>query len=309
MINLVQKLIKDICNEENINCSFISEDWITVLEKNGKTRIIAGYKFDLNRQAVSKVFDDKYATYELLSLYNIPVVEHKLLYPNNNRQIYAINKNNTNYLKKCFNQFNNNVVIKINNGTCGLNVNHFDDFKSLKNFYENLNSESSYSICPFYDIENEYRVIVLNNNIRLIYKKNLPIIYGDGTLTIKELLLKYNYEYFKNYNGKDKNVILKNNEMYQYGWKFNLSNGAKVSFEIDKDIQIEIENIMKKLTKNIDICFCSVDIIKTSDNKYLVLEINSGVMMKNLFIENENIRNEVKQIYKDAIRLMFEKEQ
>lgn len=40
--------------------------------------------------------------------------------------------------------------------------------------------------------------------------------------------------------------------------------------------------------------FCSVDIIKT-DGSYYVLEINSGVMMKNLLIENKEVFDEIKK--------------
>ena len=43
-----------------------------------------------------------------------------------------------------------------------------------------------YSICPFYDITNEYRAIILNGNIELIYKKELPVVYGNGKESIKD---------------------------------------------------------------------------------------------------------------------------
>ena len=36
----------------------------------------------------------------------------------------------------------------------------------------------------------------------LIYKKINPCIYGDGKSTIKELLTKFNYEYFKDYDNQ-----------------------------------------------------------------------------------------------------------
>ena len=37
----------------------------------------------------------------------------------------------------------------------------------------------SISICPFYEIEHEYRVIMLDGEKQLIYKKYLPIVYGE----------------------------------------------------------------------------------------------------------------------------------
>lgn len=307
MINIIQKLIKDTSEEKNIECTFISNDWVIVLEKDNKIRTITGYKFDLNKASISKIFDDKYATYELLSLYNIPVVEHKLLYTKNNKNDYANGINNYEYIKEIYKKYNNDIVIKINKGTCGINVNHFTKLIDIKQYYNKLNGDQSYSISPFYNIENEYRVIVLNNEIRLMYKKVLPIIHGDGKSTIKELLKRHNYNYFKDYNGINKNVILGKDEEYIYSWKFNLSSGATASFNIDNKTKQIIEDIIRKITDKLDIGFCSIDIIKTRSNSYYVLEINSGVMMKNLLLENEEISDKIKKIYSDAIDLMFKK--
>lgn len=38
---------------------------------------------------------------------------------------------------------------------------------------------------------------------------------------------------------------------------------------------------------------------------YYVLEMNSGVMMKNLLLENNQISDKIKKIYSNAIDLMF----
>ena len=51
--------------------------------------------------------------------------------------------------------------------------------------------------------------------------------------------------------------------------------------------------------------FCSVDIIKTKDSNFYVMEINSGVMMQNFIKQNENGYMIAKLIYKEAIIEMF----
>ena len=57
--------------------------------------------------------------------------------------------------------------------------------------------------------------------------------------------------------------------------------------------------------ENIDFGFCSIDIIKTVENEFLVLEINSGVMMKNLIKENDFGYNIARGIYEKAVLALF----
>ena len=50
-------------------------------------------------------------------------------------------------------------------------------------------------IINHFKIDSEYRVIVLNNKIELIYEKIRPIIYGDGVSKISTLLKEFNPSY------------------------------------------------------------------------------------------------------------------
>ena len=294
-------LIKEICKNNNINYKVISNNWIIVLEKNNIKKMIAGYKFDNNDYSLGKIFDDKYATYELLKLYNIDVAEHNLIYSLNNKNDYAQKYNSFNYINKLFYKYNKKVVLKINNGSCGTNVFKIENKKQLKEIFLNLDNEKSYSICPYYNVENEYRTIVLNNQIKLMYKKELPVVYGDGKSTIKELLCKFNNQYFKNI---ENDKILKPNKKYVYNWKFNLSQGSIANFDIAESDKKEILKIINKILDNFKIGFCSIDIIKTK-SKFMVLEINSGVMMSNIIKENENGKKIAYEIYEEAIKQMF----
>lgn len=305
-INNVQLLLKEICDENNIKFNVISNGWVMVFEKDSKVRILAGYKFDLNKNGISNVFDDKFATYELLKLYDVPVVEHKLLYGLYNMEKYATNYKNYDYLLNYFHENNNDIVIKKNNGTCGNDVYHITNINELKKIFEMIKmSKLSYSMSPFYNIENEYRTIVLDGKIKLIHKKCLPIVYGDGKSTLKELLTKFNPIYFNNKDFNNSDYIPSVEEEYQYDWRFNLCNGATASFDIDDDVKEKLELIVNKITSLFDIGFCSIDIIKTKDNHYYVLEINSGVMMSNLLEENSEYRKIIKDIYKVAIEMQF----
>ena len=306
MDNEFRKLIQLICSENNISCDVLSLGFLLVLEKNGVVKTISGYKFDNNSHSLGKIFDDKYATYELLKHYNVPVCEHSIFYCKNNTNTYVGKYNSLKYLKEKFDEYNGDVVVKKNTGTCGNEVSHFNEFNELEKFYnDTFLNNTSFSICPFYNIGNEYRVIVLNNKVKVMYKKILPEVLGDGYSTIRELLLKFNYEYFKNIDDKSLDVILKKNEKFCYDWKFNLSLGSVASFDISSGDKKNILDIVSKITNNIDIGFCSIDIVK-SDTSFLVMEINSGVMMKYLISEKDSGYSIAKDIYTEAILSMFD---
>ena len=301
-----QRIIKEICEEDDIKVSFLSKDWITVLEKDGKTKYIAGYKFDLNNHCLGLVLDDKYAMYDVLKTKKLPIINHHILYRDTNNNDYAIGCNSYLDALDLFNKYNCNVVLKPNNGTCGVGVCHITDEIKLKEMYDKLLTNNfSISLCPFYEIENEYRTIILNNNVKLMYGKIRPIVLGDGKSTIKELLEQFNYEYFKGYDEINKDIVLEAGQQFEYDWKFNLSRGSKMFLDINQSDYNNISSLALQTSLMVGLGFGSVDIIKTKDGKYYIMEINSGVMMDNFIKQSENGYNIAKSIYKEAVMNMF----
>lgn len=180
------------------------------------------------------------------------MIEHNIIYKEDNENEYANGCKGYKYLNKLFKKYKSNVVIKVNNGSCGVGVFHSDNYDDLKQEYDRLiSSRLSLSVCPFYDIKNEYRAIFVGNKLKLLYKKIKPVVVGDVKSTIKELLCKFNNNYFKDYNEENK------------------------------------------------------DIVKTTQNKFLIMEINSGVMMDNFINQHSNGYAIAKDIYKCAILNMF----
>ena len=297
-MNYVQKIIKEICEEKNIEFNLVSKDWIMVLKKDDKVRCISGYKFGLNNHSTGIICDDKYALYDTLKLLNIPIIEHKIIFRNYDKK----------EVLDFFNQYNNDLVIKSNSGTCGSNIYHVTNVDDLFKYMDTLLiNHSSISLCPFYKIKNEYRSIILNDNIELFYGKKRPIVYGDGKKSIKELLCEFNYNYFSKIDDDKLDVILKKDEEYMYTWQHNLSKGAIPFEEIDVNLKNSIQALAKKVASILDLKFASVDIIELESNEILILEINSGVMIDNYARYMKNGENICKEIYSKAIDLMFEK--
>ena len=79
MNDIFKQIIQEICDEKKINYKFLSKDWVIMLEKDGKTRFISGYKFDMNSQGTGIIADDKDATYEVLKEKKIPIIEYKIV--------------------------------------------------------------------------------------------------------------------------------------------------------------------------------------------------------------------------------------
>lgn len=303
-----QDIIKQICEQLDIECNILSKGLVIELKKDNKIKYIYGFKFDLNNHALGLILDDKYALYDVLKSNNINVIEHNIVYGPNNQNSYAIGCNNIEYVTELFNKYNHDIVLKINDGTCGNNVEHITNIHDLEDTYLKLTSKkSSISLCPFYNIETEYRVIILNNQVKIIYRKEKPTVIGDGISTIKELLIKFNYEYFKDYDEDNKDYILPINEKYTYDWKFNLSKGARMSEEIDDIDRKEVEKLALFTSKKLNFKFCSVDIIK-SGSKYYIIEINSGVMMRNFIMQASDGFNRTYNLYKEAVIEMFKGE-
>lgn len=297
-----RKLIEEICNEENIDYKLISENWVMILTKNNITKCISGYRFSLNDHALGSVIDDKYAFYDLCKLKDLPIIKHNILFNPNSK----LGNNTMNLLKKFFIKYNKDVVIKPNLGTEGTDVYHITDYDNLVEITNELfKNNFSISICPFYKIDNEYRVVVLNNKVKLIFEKSKPVVIGDGNSSIKDLLIKLNPYYFTKINfNKDYDRVLLNNEKYEYDWRFNLSKGATAKLVENKDLYQKLSDIALNVTNTINAKFVSVDIIKCQNNYYLI-EMNSGVCINKVtnFIDKD--LKLTKEIYREAILEMF----
>lgn len=295
------ELIDQICNELNIKVSRIADSWTTILEKDGITHYINGYKFDNNTHALGNIVDDKGLFFELLKLKNLPTIEHKVIMKDYYNQDEAI---------KYFNDHNQEIIVKGNLGTCGREVFKVNNVGALLNKINFLfKTQYSISLCPYYDIENEYRVILVNHEPMAIYGKIRPTVIGDGKTNVKDLALKFNPNFYSKKENQNKirnpKYIPKLNEEIQLNYQFNLSEGAIMFIEIDNDLKEKLLSLASKVSKETNLGFASVDIIKTTDNQLLIMEANSGVMMINFMKLSPQGREIGYKVYKKAIEGMF----
>lgn len=306
--NLVVKIIKEICKEQQIEIECFSDDWILKLNKKGKDqyRYIVGDKFELNLSSIDHLCIDKAATSDIMKSHKIPNVKHYFF---ENPEIKKECNKNTNYTKilELLNE-HKKVVCKPNNGSGGRNVYLVKNEKELNLAINNIfEREDFLALSPFYEIKKEYRLIIVNEKIQLIYSKQIPYILGNGVNTISELAIAYlkKQEIDLAMEVLNNKKVLEKNEKYNLNWKHNLGQGAKAVILEDEELIRKLSELGNEVINKLNIKFASLDIVEIG-NEYKVIEINSSVMMGGFASQSDTNYNMAKEIYKEALLKMFE---
>lgn len=306
------KLVKEICEEQNIEVEEMSYGYILKLKRDDQEHHIIGYKFELNSQVAGAIAKDKYGTYVVLKNKNIPVVEYNLLFNEEVRQNYCI-KTSLEKAKEYFYKNNEKIVIKPNSGHEGIDVYFCDKEEKIEPILQHIfKQNSNLVLCPYYNIKKEYRTIYLNGKCMITYGKNIPYIIGDGKSNVKKLLEKEQNKEFDKIRKEhlkdiDLTYIPKENEKVEVFWKHNLSGGAIPQVLEDGEFKTRIQDIVSQTAKTLGINFASIDVIETTTGELYLLEVNSGVFMKNFIEKHPEGRRIAKDIYGLAIKEIFKK--
>ena len=301
------RIIKEICEEEQISLKSYSFDWIFELAKNGTIRYILGYQFGLNTASVNSICCDKAAASEIMTAHGIPNIEHRLFASPGEQKFVGKTGCWAQLIE--FLKEKGTLVLKPNDGTGGDRVFRVSSAYELETAVHTIFEKSGYlAASPFYDIENEYRTIMLDGIARLVHVKKRPHLTGDGTSTVLELLVRRLAG--SNLYAEDIPVLGRadripaKGERILLGWKHNLGLGARAELLADGPLKKEIEKIVAEVARCLGVRFASIDVALTNEG-LKVLEINSGVMMENFAGQDKECREIAKSIYRDAIRLMF----
>lgn len=304
-------IIREICSEMNIKMEKLSYDWILQLSKDGKVRHIKGYHFDNNSQATGEIVDDKYATYEVLKSQNVPVIEHTMIFNPAIRGQFIPKKGIWNTVVTKFSE-DGKLIVKPNNEYKGIGVELCHSLREAEIAIQKLfnRNNTSVSICPYYDIQKEYRTFYLNGEILLIYGKTKPFVIGNGKSTLAELVNALNFPdksmIQENLKSLDMTDIPKEGKKVEISWKHNLSGGAKPTILEKGELYQRIEKLAKEAGKAMNMNFTTIDIIHTTDDKLYVMEMNSGVCADIFAQTVEGGYDIIKDIYRKAIKAMFE---
>ena len=260
-MNTQLDFIKEICTEEEIMLESLSHDYILRLSKDGRVRHIAGPYWDINSAAADRIACDKHACYILLDKNGIPAIEHELIFSPIRRSEWVGSIGTWSRTIKYFEEHNQKVVIKNNQGWGGQDVYFCDSLPSLEHAAHAIfDKYPNAAISPYYEIETEYRVFYLLGKA--------PFAYGKS-------------------KGED--------------WKHNLAQGAVAFQINDDKLTAKLETLAIRAAECIDIAFATVDIAELENGELSVMEINSGVQARYLTDQIPELRSTVKDIYTKAI--------
>lgn len=303
------QLILEICKEEEITCTPLSDYWAFQLKKGEVETFLYGYQFALNTAAAHSICSDKSTASEIMTLHQIPNVLHICCMSPVTME-YAPSSGNWDKIIELF-QAHGSLVLKNNHGTGGDLVYHARTKLELEHAAQFIFARAhSMAVSPYYTIDNEYRIIVLNGEVKLVYSKIRPHLTGDGTSTVLELYTKALHQKqlrpgtLDHEKEADFSRILKEGEIYPLHWKHNLGQGASAQLVTEKKYLKDLGDLARMAAEALHICFASIDIIETN-GKFMVLEVNSGVMMEYFAADGGKNRALAKEIYREAILLSF----
>lgn len=149
------KMIRQICEENQIKFQTFSQDWILELTKGGNRARIFGYKFSLNDSVAASIAQDKVAAYQLLAKAGVNAVEHVLVRTKATPAVWP--------------SFTD-AVIKPLSGTSGHAVHRVSNSQEAEQIM-NATGIEAWALSPYQEIIRETRAIVLYGEILLSYDK------------------------------------------------------------------------------------------------------------------------------------------
>ena len=273
-------LLEQVCARQNLQLARLSKGYLAALTRKFAptnpsdsalssppqplTRYIWGRDFGLNPASSAAILNDKYAIYETLTYHHIPAVECQIIYPEGDPNTWAAGCNSLAFAEQYFRAHGSHIVLKPNYGSQGIGVRQITSLPELARAYREVFARSySASLCPFYSIQHEYRVVILDGAVRLAYMKTA---HGD--------------------------------------WRFNLHHGALASPIPPADYPAIIR-LARQAFRALDLRFCSADIIKTTDDRLLVMELNNGVTLTGYLKQHPEELDRIRSIYHDAVAAIF----
>lgn len=309
---ILHRLCEEIAGELGITMTSLSQGWIIRLERGGLRRHIYAHNFELNSAAARNIASDKAATAAVLEADDIPCVEHRL-FRHPEITTYVDPAGNWEAIRAFAEANDFNIVCKANESSGGHRVLLVTDPRALEAAVQDLfSTERTIVLSPFHEARREYRVVVLDGVVELMYAKTPPAVRGDGASTVLQLA----QDFLRSHNDAgaitallgemdddERSVLLDipgAGEIVHLGWKHNLRLAGTVELSSDA----KAAELALRATDAINLRFGAVDVLQCADG-LRVLEVNSGFMVTHFVRVVADGDAIARRIYRRAIECMF----
>jgi len=303
--------VKRYCSDHGIAVDIRSQGWLIVMRRELKTHFTLGYDVGLNSAMAHRIANDKSATAEVLAMSGIACIPHTLfLNPRLNAHIPP--QGSWEAMVDLLDRSPRGIVIKPNEGTSGRDVFLATRRPALELAVNKIfASHLSLAISPYVEIEDEVRVILIDDVPAVVYRKDRPAVAGDGKHSLLELALAATTPerrstvlpgMLADLDRAELDAILPLGQRRVLNWRHNLDSGATPVVLEEGEIRQACVQLAIRAAQAIDIRFASVDVVRV-DGDWRVLEINSGVMMEALSKRHPEL---VYATYSAALDKVFE---
>lgn len=244
----ITSIIKRACDDLNIENEFLNNEKLFLIVNFGNYKHFFFSRISgLNNESVSRVFDDKLYTYLLLKdVINLPktssYIDADAPEPYSE---YGTFDSNNNIIDSILDGHTLPVILKPNKGFAGHNVflckNKRDIKRAIRNIYNKKSRHYDHVLLTqdTLDIKEEYRVVVYNNELIFMYKKDIEEAKFDGNIS-------------------------------PLHWE-----NAKTVLIKDESLIDEIKEFIKQISSKVDVQYAGLDVVRDDMGKLWLLEINS----------------------------------
>lgn len=228
-----------------IGITWHSDHWIATLTRDGAIRRIIGYSFPLNDASAAQIANDKVATYVMLAEHGVPAVPHRILrFPPVPPPRWPGLEGGQERLP---------VVVKPHKESGGIDVHRASTPAELAAVLGALARRyRAVTLSPYLEIESEYRVIVLDDEAKLIYAKVRSAAQPDPLVRAAPGPAE---------------------------WRHNLRLGARPEVVSGESQTRELATIARRAMAALGLRFASVDVVRAAGD-LRVLEVNSAVTLE-----------------------------
>lgn len=296
--------------------------------RTGKILFYHTTRFDINGLGASEISKDKtYASYFMKKL-GYPVPEGDSFYSDYWAQVVKSDKD-TKAAVKYAEKLGFPLIVKPNSESQGRGVHMVHTQEELQSAISSIFNEFKERVVIVQKVApgQDYRIVVLEDEVICAYRRTPLVVVGDGKGTITQLLQAKQAEFIV--RGRDTTIrlddprivsslshlqatldtVLESGQSLQLLANANLSSGGDAE-DVTDLLHPDYKKMVIRLTRDMGLRFCGVDIITESPidqpiSEYTVIEINSAPGLDYYAETGDKQKKIVKNLYHKLIQYLI----